>query len=122
MSSDKEPVVGRKEIPVTPIENVIVDTERATVPADFVKCSIDTEVGFCTFIFFRRRFNPKQTKQGIQLDTIDNEDFLEVKVPLNTAFALTVYMYEVLKEIRANPKQKISHFGPVAFRQEEEKK
>ena len=117
--SDKEPIVSRKEIKVEAVRNLIVHPERITAPADLVKVATDTDTGLCTFIFFRKHFNPKhvETEAGMRLDTIDEEVFLEVKVPMNTAFALALYMYDLLKEIRANPERNIVYFGPTSIKE-----
>jgi len=112
-----ESALKLKEMSVAPINNVIVDDERATVPADYARFVVDQETDLCTIIFFRKRFNPKLTQQGIQLDTIDNEDFLEVKLPIKSARPLATSMLEVLKAVQvAPPDQPKIWFGPVFYK------
>ena len=115
-----EPKVTRRDIKVEPSESVSISPDMQTLVADYVKCATDTDVGLCTFIFFKKHILPKHTSEGMMVDRIVHDAFLEIKVPINTAFALAVYLYDLLKEIREKPKRGVTFFGPSIIKQENE--
>ena len=112
MSGDEQPKVTKKDIHIEPHISTEVMKDMPTLAADYMKVMADGDTELCTFIFFRKHILPKLTGQGMTLDGINEEAFLEVKVPYRTAFALTLYMNEVFKEIRKNPDKKQTYFGP----------
>jgi hypothetical protein len=75
-----------------------VASNLTTLASDYVKVLIDDECQLCTFVFFRKHIKPKQTDRGILLDSINHEAFLEVKVPFESAFQLSLYMETIFKE------------------------
>jgi len=92
-----------------------VDEGIQALAADFVKVMIDQDSQLCTFLFFKRHPKPVQTEQGIMMDGVHEQAFLEVKVPLTTAFGMSIYMNEMMKEIRQSPDRKKISFGPASI-------
>lgn len=90
-----------------------IDQDIQALAADFVKVMIDRDTRLCTFIFFKKHPKPALNEKGITLDGIHEQAFLEIKVPFETAFALSLYMNEILKDIRQHPSDhKTIDFGP----------
>lgn len=101
---------------ISPVRNVIKSEDRAIVPADIVKVVVDRTLGQCTFIFYKRVYNTKYAGKGVaEIDTIDDEDFLHVKVPLTSALEVMMFMAGLVRNIRENPKNRGSWFGPNAW-------
>lgn len=98
-------------------DSLTVTPDIQALAADFVKVMIDRDTDLCTFLFFKKHVKPVKTEQGITFDGIHEEAFLEVKVPFTTAFALSIFMNEIMKDIRRNPDDKKTvHFGPVSIK------
>src|SRR5215207_7881538 len=77
-----------------------VSEDLTTIGADFVKVLIDVQCRMCTFMFFKKHIIPESIGDDkIGLKGLQVEGFLEVKVPFETAFAVSTYMNETLKNI-----------------------
>lgn len=106
-----------QNIRVTPINSLSVANDIPTSVADFVKVLIDHETSLCTFLFFRKHVKPIRKDANMMIEGVHEEAFLEVKVPYNTAFALALYMNEVLKDMQKSPRNgRGFDFGPSAIR------
>lgn len=115
MNNSDEIKIDREEIKVEPFGQTGMSKESVVLSADFFKCLIDTSLGLCTLVFFHKRPNVKREGDKLILDRIDEEGFIEIKVPLNSFWATTLYSYSVLNEIRKRPDLKITYFGPSAI-------
>lgn len=82
-------VTERKQLNVT----VSVKPDIPVLTADEVKVMTDADAKICTLMFFQRHPVPKISGYGLDLDSIHMEAFLEVKLPLETAFEVGLYMY-----------------------------
>jgi hypothetical protein len=124
MSEENKPkedfkVTMGKGIEVKPAHSTIINEGIPTLAADYVKCITDQDTGLCTLMFFKKHFLPTRRGDGaFVIDRTMDEGFLEVKVPMNTMFALALYMTEELKIIRAKPNSKGFHFGPSIIKEE----
>jgi hypothetical protein len=100
--SIKEVNLSNKEIDVQSKSIATISEDMTTLGADYVKVLIDVQCRMCTFLFFKRHIIPRQSEKDskILLDGIHDEGFLEIKVPFETAFALSTYMNESLKNIQ----------------------
>lgn len=105
---------------VSPRYRLEVKPDVPTLPADYVKCAIDHDTQTVTFIFFKKHYVPTLSGGGVEVGEVIDEVFLEVKVPFSTAFALALYMNEILKEIRTKKLSRGVSFGPVKVISEEE--
>src|SRR5687768_12820172 len=89
------------EVDVNAKSILTVAQNMSTIGGDFVKVLVDVQCRVCTFMFFRKHVIPESIgSDKIGLKGIQVEAFLEVKVPFETAFALSTYMTETLKNIR----------------------
>ena len=55
---------------------------------------------------------------GIRLDSIDTEDFLEVKIPTNAVWDLVLYLNDLYQQLRAKPEENTIFFGPCETKPE----
>jgi len=111
----------RKDIRVKPTKAVSRSDNFVTVASDYAKCTIMPNSQMCTFTFFQSHSIPKLERKGLLLDSIEEEMILEVKMPLNNAFGLALYMTNILEELRKNPNQKGAFYGPVSIKMVKEK-
>lgn len=114
-------VVRRTDIKVEPKRTIVRSENFATIVADYAKVTIHRDTKMCTFTFFQTHPVPKMDPKGIILDSLEQEMRLEIKMPFGTAFALAVYMNDVLDEIRENPEGTRSYFGPSLIEEGKEK-
>ena len=114
--SEKLPKITLEDIKITPNFVVSRANEVPVVAADFIKCMIDLDIGLATLLLYRRHVIPKTTEKEILADTIVDELFLEIKVPLNTFFATILYAYETFNRIRKGEKRGV-HIGPAAIKE-----
>jgi hypothetical protein len=87
--------------------------DRTITVADNVQCVVEEEDQTCTFMFYRKRFTPKASEDNkiLQLDTVEVEAFLDVRVPLGTAFLIGKWLQAVYQQ---KPRlQPFIHFGPT---------
>jgi len=115
--SDSHAMTSKK---VNPNYTMTRNKELPVLAADFVLALSDVDEHVCTLTFVRR--NPT-IKYDIGnrpvLEGIEEEMFLEVKMPLEVAIGFGLYMQEILKEIKANPNKRNQHFfGPTAITQD----
>jgi hypothetical protein len=98
-------------------DTLTVSPTRTTVPADYVKVMMDDECQLCTFTFFKKHVNPKQTEEGILCDSVEDELFLEVKVPYKSAIALGLYMEATFRKMQETKGDGFTYrrFGPGTF-------
>lgn len=113
--------ITRSSHKVTPSFLTTRREDTAVVGSDFVKYMVDPNIGMGTLIFYRRYVTPRKEAKGWSVDTIVEESFLEVKVPLNTLFALALDLSTVVQQIQKNPRGNITYFGPSSVRQEQKK-
>jgi len=76
---------------------------------------VDSNSGLATVILYRYR--PMATKApdgGINLDVVDDEAFLEIKIPLTELYSFSRYIKDMVEDLRRNP-QMVGHmfFGPT---------
>lgn len=102
------------ESPEFPIS---VSGQLLTVAADFIKVMIDHDSQLCTFMVFQKHPNPKGSERGIICTGYDQEVVLEIKVPLNTSFALSEYMHLVLEQMKKEGQMNGYSFGPMSVTQ-----
>lgn len=118
--SKKNWKVTRRDIEVKP---AFLETKAQEVPvvaADYFRLMLDTDMGLVTLLFYRRHVIPKTTGKEVVVDTIADELFLEIKVPLNTFFAAIIFAYDLLKEIREEArgrKPSRIYIGPVTVKE-----
>ena len=112
----KNSKITRHDIRVKPTKAISRSADFVTLASDYAKCTIVPSTQMCTFTFFQSHPIPKLEQKGLILDRIEEEMILEVKMPLSNAFGLAVYMTNILEELRKNPNQKGSFFGPVSIK------
>lgn len=111
MSKDDETVASRS---VEGQDTLSVSKDIPTLAADFVKVFVSPDVETCTFVFFRRHPRLKLKSDGVGVEGTDIEAFLEIKVPLNSAFALGIYLKELDTLLQKDPTLKHKgHWGPL---------
>jgi hypothetical protein len=93
---------------------LLLSKHLSTVAADYVKVLLDDDYQLCTFAFFKKHVKPKQTHDGVLLDSLNHEMFLEVKVPYESAFALSPYMEATRKNMQETKADGYAYarFGP----------
>lgn len=102
-------------IKTAPSFSMHLSEDVLTLVADYPKVVIDPGTHLCTFIFFKKHYSPKMTEKGAVIDQVNEEGFLEVKVPWETAFAMSTYMTLILEQIRKDHGLKEPRFGPTGF-------
>ena len=110
-----------EDFQVKPSFLILRSPETAVVGADYVKYMVDPDCGMGTLVFFRKYPTPKRESRGWSVDTIVEESFLEVKVPLNTLFALAIGLSFVAQDVRKPQSRNMTFFGPSRITQEERK-
>ena len=115
---EKEPKKAEPEH-VTPSRLISRNPDTAVIACDFVKYMLDPDCGIGTLVFFRKYATPKQEFGSWSIDRIVEEAFLEVKVPVNTLFALGVGLTNSMKDYQEIVKynKNITLFGPKIKRQ-----
>jgi hypothetical protein len=111
----KEPKVTKGEpIRADPSRLISRRPDTAIIACDFVKYMIDPDCGIGTLTFYRKYATPKKAGSNWSVDTIVEEAFLDVKVPLNTLFALGVGISSSIEEYQRiiKTKENITLFGP----------
>jgi len=88
-----------------------------TLSADYVKVLTDHDLKSCTFVFFQKHPVPKLTDVGIEMEGVNENPILEVKVPYPTSFALSMYMEMIRQQLIKNPTLSGMSWGPTAIEQ-----
>jgi hypothetical protein len=79
--------------------------------AEDVKVMCDDSSRICTLLFFKKHVMPRLAGRELEIDSIQHEGVMEIKLPYSSAFLLARYMNEIYKEIQAG-KSRITRFGP----------
>jgi hypothetical protein len=102
----------------TIIKQDIASKRSFRMPADIgslfaedVKVMCDDSSRICTLLFFKKHVMPRLTGRELEVDSIQHEGVMEIKLPYSSAFLLARYMNEIYKEIQAG-KSRITRFGP----------
>jgi hypothetical protein len=111
--------ISRESFKAEPTFRITRSPQTAVVGADFVKYMVDPDCGMGTLIFYRKYPVPKRDSKGWSVDRMEEESFLEVKVPLNTLFACAIGLYQVAQEMSKSKKKTITYFGPSKVIQKE---
>jgi hypothetical protein len=81
--------------------------------ADFVQCMLDFDCQMCTFQFSRNHPLPKNVDGSLQIEGVNTEAFLEVKIPLVKAFQAAAYLHRVMMQTKDDLDNTDTFFGPV---------
>lgn len=113
--------VTRTSHKVTPSFLIMRREDTAIVSADFVKYMVNPNLGVATLIFFRTYATPRKESIGWSIDTMVEESFLEIKVPLNTLYPLALDLVTVFQDLQKKPHDNAIHFGPSSVKAEPKK-
>ncbi|NAL76918.1 hypothetical protein [Nitrososphaera sp. AFS] len=116
MSEDPNFKINFQNKNVEPEYRVSSMPDMSILPADFVKAFIDGSSKLCTLVFFRRHIVAKEGKNEMQLGGINDEAFLQVKIPFGTIMGLALYVTQHFKEMQ-NPAWVEANFGPMSITQ-----
>lgn len=86
--------------------------------ADFATVMTDVGAQSCTINFIRRHPTMRYgDKQSVNIEGVEEEVFLEIKMPLSTAMGFSVYMAELLNKIRTEKIRGGIFFGPSSIQE-----
>ena len=94
--SEEGPTLIRHDI--EPLKMAGIDPKAPVIFADDIKAMVDTESHIVTLICFKSMFDVKREDEAINLERVDLQGFLQVKISIHQLYQLVFYLQSLHDE------------------------